>query len=53
MASNAASKAVFRAVPIEDKNIITYDDCMHHMLADGDWVDIIANDTIGWQNMHL
>ena len=48
ISSNFSSKKVFQSLPMNDKNIITYDDCDHHMLADGEWVDIIANDTISW-----
>ncbi len=43
-----SAKAVYQSIPGPNKNIITYDDCDHYMLADGDWVDIIAKDSIGW-----
>ena len=45
---NKASKKIFQSLGMNDKNIINYDDCSQHMLGDGEWVDIIANDTISW-----
>ena len=45
---NKASKKIFQSLGMDDKNIINYDDCSQHMLGDGEWVDIIANDTISW-----
>ena len=48
VACNWSSKTAFQAIPITDKNTITYDDCAHQTLADGDWVDVLANGTIGW-----
>ena len=45
---NRSSRAIYQAIGSDDKNVIGYDDCGHHILADGHWVDNVANDTIGW-----
>ena len=47
------SKNFYSSLAVGDKNIINYDDLDHFMLADGDWVDIISNDAIGWLNTHI
>lgn len=53
IACGQSTKAAYHAISSQDKNIIAYDECSHQMLSDGDWIDIITNDTVGWQNAHI
>lgn len=46
------SRTVFKALPMEDKNVIELEECDHFLLQDGDWVDMITNDIISWQDTH-
>ena len=45
-----SSRAVFQAIDVNEKNFISYDDCDHYLLADGEWVDVAAKATVGWMD---
>ena len=53
MVDNKAARNFFEVVPVQDKDIITYDDVDHLMLIDGEYLPFIAKDLVSWFNTHI
>ena len=45
-----SQKDVFQSINSPEKNFVSYDDCDHYILADGEWVDAVVKAAAGWNN---
>jgi len=46
--SNDKNREFFSQMKVDDKQIITYDDCDHDMLFDGEYLPFIIKDMVSW-----
>eukprot|EP00347_Sterkiella_histriomuscorum_P015835 403355508 len=53
LASNSAAQELFDKAPIQDKDLIVYDDLDHMINQDADFLPLISKDLTSWLNTHI